>query len=101
MGITANDGENSRTKVQNVGTDTTAKTYEFARRERRTWLVVNALLGPLGLGAMAGIRSWPAREACPGCGVQRIVTRETCGKCEKPFERPAADGSEILVLPSV
>jgi ribosomal protein L37E len=60
------------------------------------WSVASFLLGPAGITVMLALNDWPAREACPACGRNRIVWRRQCSHCGSPEAPSAMDGREIF-----
>jgi hypothetical protein len=70
--------------------------YAFASGRWWLWTVLVFALGPLGYSLMRILIPWPAKEDCPSCKCQRIVTRENCEHCNATFSRPAADGTEMF-----
>jgi hypothetical protein len=65
-------------------------------RGTRWWTFVAFFAGPLGVLLMLSLLEWPAREPCPVCGQERVVTHELCEHCGAPFGAPAPDGTEIF-----
>jgi hypothetical protein len=61
-----------------------------------TWTILVFLLGPWGLLTMAALQEWPARVPCGGCGKRRVVTRQECQHCGRPFAPPEKIGIEII-----
>ncbi len=70
--------------------------YDFPPRRRAAWTAANFLLGPAGALTLLSLPAWPALEKCPGCGRRRVVTRESCPKCDAKFAVPVLDGTEIF-----
>jgi hypothetical protein len=73
-----------------------ARRYALAPARRWWWTAVAFLGGTLGMLLMFSLLEWPAREPCPACGKERVVTRERCQHCGAPFTAPAPDGTEIF-----
>ncbi len=72
--------------------------YAFDSRRLRHWAAIGIAVGPLGVLVMLALIEWPARERCPACGRERVVTREQCEHCGAPFGAPALDGTEIFEI---
>jgi hypothetical protein len=72
------------------------RAYAFSRWRRVEWGLVGFLLGPVGVLLLWCMNDWPARVKCPSCGRKRVVNRDLCEHCGKPFDPPARDGTEIL-----
>ena len=70
--------------------------YAFSSGRLSLWTAIGFALGPLGYALMLSLLEWPAFENCPGCGQSRLVTRESCEHCSKPFTAPRADGTEVF-----
>jgi hypothetical protein len=73
-----------------------ARQYAFPRRARNLWAVLSVLGGPAALLLLLALRDWPAREACPACGLKRVVDRDHCEHCGVAFPAPSTDGTEIF-----
>jgi len=73
-----------------------SKRHGFGAGERRTWVILCALLGPAGLLALFSFRDWQARLTCTSCGKLRPVHEASCWNCSAPFDPPARDGTEIF-----
>jgi hypothetical protein len=54
------------------------------------------LFGPCGLLLMLATEQWPARLICHACHKSRVVTRDTCERCDAAHAPPAPDGTEIF-----
>jgi len=70
--------------------------YAFHAARLSLWTAIGFALGPLGFALMLSLVEWPALENCPACGRSRLVTRESCEHCNKPFLSPGADGTEVF-----
>ena len=70
--------------------------YAFDNRKMLVWLPIAVAFGVLGLLLMASLLDWPARERCPACGHDRVVTLDRCDRCGAPFAPPPRDGTEIF-----
>ncbi len=70
--------------------------YAFDSRRLWLWTALGFVLGPLGVLLMLSLIDWPAREPCPSCGRERVVTRERCEHCAGAFNRPPVDGTEMF-----
>ncbi len=68
-----------------------ARKYAFDEGKTFIWVAVAFIFGALGLLLMASLLDWPARERCPSCGRERVVTRDRCEHCGSSFAR-AAEG---------
>ncbi len=73
-----------------------ARRYALGRGRQWGWGVFNFLVGPAGVLLLWGLRDWPARQACHGCGVMRVVDRDRCEHCDAQFPPPVPDGTEIF-----
>ena len=67
-----------------------------ARRGQAAWAFGVFWLGLYGVLLLLALRGWPARVACPNCGRQRVMDRNSCEYCGARFARPARDGTEIF-----
>ena len=70
--------------------------YAFDASRLWLWTTLGFVLGPLGVLLMLSLIDWPAREPCPSCGRERVVTRERCEHCAAAFNQPPVDGTEIF-----
>jgi ABC-type transport system involved in multi-copper enzyme maturation permease subunit len=70
--------------------------YAFPAGRLSLWTAIGFALGPLGFALMLSLLEWPALENCPACGRPRLVTRDSCEHCSKPFTSPQADGTEVF-----
>jgi hypothetical protein len=70
--------------------------YAFSTGRLRLWTAIGFALGPLGFALMLSLLEWPAFENCPVCNRSRLVTRDSCEHCSKPFNSPHADGTEVF-----
>lgn len=68
----------------------------FNRREQWAWAITVFCLGPFGFLMLLALQGWPARQSCPNCGQQRVVTHEHCEHCGAAFPQPSPDGTEIF-----
>jgi hypothetical protein len=70
--------------------------YAFSSGRLRLWTATGFALGPLGYAVMLSLLEWPAFENCSECGRSRLVTRDNCEHCSKPFTSPHTDGTEVF-----
>jgi hypothetical protein len=70
--------------------------YAFSAGRLSFWTAMGFALGPLGFALMLSLLEWPAFEKCPECGRSRLVTRDSCEHCSKPFTSPLANGTELF-----
>jgi hypothetical protein len=70
--------------------------YAFSAGRLSFWTAMGFALGPLGFALMLSLLEWPAFEQCPECGRSRLVTRDSCEHCSKPFTSPLANGTELF-----
>ena len=70
--------------------------YAFSRGRLFLWSATGFALGPLGYALMLSLLEWPAFEKCSACSRPRLVTRDNCEHCSKPFSLPHADGTEVF-----
>jgi hypothetical protein len=75
---------------------TRGRRFAFSSRRLSLWTTICFLLGPLGYSLMLSLLEWPALEKCPACGRSRLVTRDYCEHCSKPFHSPDVDGTEVF-----
>jgi len=70
--------------------------YAFSAGRLTLWTAIGFALGPLGFALMLSLLEWPAFEKCPACGRPRVVSRDYCEHCAKPFTLPHTDGTEVF-----
>ena len=63
---------------------------------RVLWTALAALLGMSMLLAIVAIYPSIVRELCPRCDMARRVDQEHCDKCGSEWDRPVAEGIEII-----
>jgi hypothetical protein len=73
-----------------------ARRHAFSAGRQIGWGLVGLLLGVTGFLLMLCMQERPARVRCAACGRRRVVDREACPHCGRPFPPPAADGTEIF-----
>ena len=70
--------------------------YAFSAGRLGLWTAIGFALGPGGYVLMLSLLEWPVLENCPECGRPRLVTRDICEHCSKPFTSPHAGGTEVF-----
>jgi hypothetical protein len=73
-----------------------SRRYAFSSARLGLWTAIGFALGPLGYALMLSLLEWPALEKCPACGRPRLVTRERCEHCSRPFAAPLPGGTEVF-----
>jgi hypothetical protein len=73
-----------------------SRRYSFSTARLSLWTAIGFALGPLGYALMLSLQEWPAFENCSECGRSRLVTRDNCEHCSKPFTSPHTDGTEVF-----
>jgi hypothetical protein len=73
-----------------------ARRHAFSRTSSIAWALTGFFFGWVGLVLMLALSEWPARTACPGCRILRVVTRDTCEHCGAGHATPVRDGTEIF-----
>jgi hypothetical protein len=62
------------------------------------WMAICFVMAIPGLLLLIAARQSVAKESCPACRRPRLVTRDHCEHCGKPFDAPANEGIEIFAI---
>jgi len=70
--------------------------YDSRRGATPLWMAICFVMGIPGLLLLISLRQVVARETCPACGRQRLISRERCEYCGMAFVEPERVGIEIF-----